>query len=188
MNDFLQPSEDEAKEYLPRYRVLYATIFFCTMLIAGRLWYLQIIQGTELRGYSEKNRVKETKLPAMRGLFLDRENRVLVDNLQGFDASIAPQYAKKLDATAEAVGDVIGLPGRRIVDEVKKGQRRDGLFRPVRIKDNVSMNEVVRLSWLRYDYPGLLVKETMLRLYNLAANGAQLFGYVAEMSKEQIPK
>jgi penicillin-binding protein 2 len=163
-------------------------VALCSLLICGRLWYLQIMQGTELRQFSEKNRVKETKLPAPRGLFFDREMRVLVDNLPGFDASISPQYAKRLDETSEAVGQVIGQPGRAIADFVRKSQRRDGPFRPVRIKDNVSLEEVFRLKLLRWDHPGLNINETILRYYNLAENGAQLFGYVGEISREQLPK
>ena len=188
MIDFLQHSEDEAKEYLSRYKLLYGAIILCTLLLTGRLWYLQIMQGNELRQFSEKNRVKETKLPAPRGLFLDRENRVLVDNLPGFDASIRPQYAKKLDETAEAVGQVLNLPGRRLADDVRRSQRRDGPFRPVRVKDNVPLEEVFRLKLLRWDHPGLAVNESILRYYNLAENGAQLFGYVGEISREQLPK
>lgn len=188
MSDFLQTSEEEAREYLPRYRLLYSVIFLCCGLILGRLWYLQIMHGTELRQFSEKNRVKETKLPSPRGLFLDRENRVLVDNLPGFDASISPQYAKKLDSTSEAVGQVLGMSGRQISDLVRKSQRRDGPFRPVKVKDNVSLEEVFRLKLLRWDHPGLNINESILRYYNLAENGAQLFGYVSEISREQIPK
>ncbi|MGE0527422.1 MAG: penicillin-binding protein 2 [Bdellovibrionales bacterium] len=188
MKDFLQPSEDEAKEYLPRYKMLYAAVIIATLLITGRLWFLQIIQGTELRQFSEKNRVKETKLPAPRGLFLDRENRVLVDNLPGFGASISPQYAKRLEETAEVVGEILEMPGRRIVDEVRKSKRRDGPFRPVRIKDNISLDEVFRLKLLRWDHPGLNINESILRFYNLAENGAQLFGYTGEISREQLPR
>lgn len=188
MSDFLQTSEDEAKVYLPRYKALYVTIILGCLLICGRLWFLQIMQGSELRQFSEKNRVKETKLPAPRGLFLDRENRVIVDNLPGFDATISPQYAKKLDETSDAMGDVLGIPGRKISDNVRTSQRRDGPFRPVRIRDNVSLEEVFRLKLLRWDHPGLNINESILRFYNLAENGAQLFGYVGEISKEQIPK
>ncbi len=188
MSDFLQTSEDEAKDFLPRYKMLYITIILGCSLIAGRLWFLQIMQGSELRQFSEKNRVKETKLPAPRGLFLDRENRVLVDNLPGFDASIRPQYAKKLDETSDAIGEILGQPGRRISDDVRKAQRRDGPFRPVRIRDNLSLDQVFRLKLLRWDHPSLSINEDILRYYNLAENGAQLFGYVAEISKEQIPK
>lgn len=188
MNHFMQSSEDEAKEYLPRYKVLYATILILSFIIASRLWYLQIMQGSELRQFSEKNRVKETKLPAPRGLFLDRENRVLVDNLPGFDATIRPQYAKHLDETAEAVGEVLGIPGRRLAEDVRKSQRRDGPFRSYKIKDNVPLDEVFKLKLLRWDHPGLAINESILRFYNLAENGAQLFGYVAEISRQQIAK
>lgn len=188
MKDFVQSSEDEAKEYLNRYNIIYLTIFLLSMVIAGRLWHLQIMQGSDLRQYSEKNRVKEEKLPAPRGLFLDRENRVLVDNLPGFDASIAPQYAKKLDETAETVGGVLNIPGKRIVEDVRKSQRRDGPFRTVKIKDNISLEEVFQLKLLRWDNPGLLINESILRYYNLAENGAQLFGYVAEISRDQLTR
>jgi penicillin-binding protein 2 len=188
MKDFLQASEEEAKELLPRYKLLYAVVVLAAVLITSRLWYLQILQGSELRQFSEKNRVKETKLPAPRGLFMDRESRVLVDNLPGFDASISPQYAKHLDGTAEAVGQVIGVPGRRIAEDVRKSQRRDGPFRPVKVKDNVPLEEVFRLKLLRWDHPGLNINQSIVRHYNLAENGAQLFGYVGEISKEQIPK
>ncbi len=188
MRDFLHASEEEAKDFLPRYRLLYGAVVVAALLIACRLWYLQIFTGEELRQFSEKNRVKETKLPAPRGLFLDRESRVLVDNLPGFDASISPQYAKFLEDTSEAVGTVLGLPGRRIAEDVRKSKRRDGPFRPVRIKDNVPLEEVFRLKLLRWDHPGLNINESIVRHYNLAENGAQLFGYVGEISKEQLPK
>src|SRR5579872_2847982 len=137
MDDFLENSEEEAKEYLPRYKILYSIILLASTLILGRLWYLQIVQGTELRQFSEKNRVKETKLPAPRGLFLDRENRVLVDNLPSIDAVISPQYSKHLDDTSEAVGQVLSMPGRKISELVRTSQHRDGPFRLVKIRDNI---------------------------------------------------
>lgn len=187
MDDFLENSEEEAKEFLPRYKILYAGIALASMLILGRLWYLQIIQGTELRQFSEKNRVKETKLPAPRGLFLDRENRVLVDNLPGFEVTISPQYATRLNDTADAVGAILGIEPSRIVGNVKLSRRRDGPFRPVKIKDNASMDDVFRLKILRWDHPGLNINESIVRYYGLKDNGAQLFGYVGEISREQIP-
>src|SRR5262249_1517342 len=164
-----------------------ATIFLAALLILGRLWYLQIIEGTELRQFSEKNRVKETKLPAPRGLFMDRENRVLVDNLPGFEVTISPQYATRLNETSDAVGEILGIEPTRIVAESRRSRRRDGPFRPVRVKDNASIDDVLRLKLLRWDHPGLNINESIVRFYGMKENAAQLFGYVGEISKEQIP-
>ncbi|MEO0336402.1 MAG: penicillin-binding protein 2, partial [Pseudomonadota bacterium] len=79
-NDFLNNAEQEAKEYVQRYKYLYIIVGLASLLIVGRLWHLQIIQGQELRQYSERNRVKEVKILAPRGLMLDRNGEVLVDN------------------------------------------------------------------------------------------------------------
>lgn len=188
MSTYLKNPEQEAKEYLPRYKILYILLGLASLLIFSRLWYLQIVEGAELRAFSERNRVKENKKPAPRGLILDREGEVLVDNLLGFEASISPQYATRLEETADAVSSVLGIPAPDIVQMVKKSRRQNGPFRSVRIKDNLSMDEVYRLKLLRWDHPGLNINQIILRYYPLAENGAQLFGYVGEISKEQIQR
>ncbi len=185
---FLSNPEEEAKEYLPRYQLLYIAIGLVGLIFFARLWYLQIVEGTELRRYSERNRVKEIKIPAPRGLILDRDGRVLVDNLPGFEATISPQYATRLEETAEAVGAVLGLSPQSIVENVRTSRRRNGPFRPVRIKDHLNLDEVHRLKMLRWDHPGLNVNEVIIRYYPLGPNGAQLFGYVNEISRDQLQR
>jgi penicillin-binding protein 2 len=188
MNTFLSNPEEEAKEYLPRYKLLYFAVAIVTVLVVSRLWYLQVIQGTELRRFSEKNRVKETKIPAPRGLMLDRNGKVLVDNLPGFEASISPQYATHLEETAQAVGEVLEIPPSRIVQDVKRSRYRNGPFQPVKIKDNLSLDQVYALKMLRWDHPGLNINETILRHYPLGAAASQVLGYVGEISKEQLER
>jgi penicillin-binding protein 2 len=187
-NDFLNNAEQEAKEYVQRYKYLYIIVGLASVLIVGRLWHLQIIQGQELRKYSERNRVKEVKILAPRGLMLDRNGEVLVDNLTGFEATISPQYAKDLERTAEAVAEALQLDAAEVVEEVKRSKRQNGPFRAVKIKDNLSMDEVFRLKILIWDHPSLRVRETIVRHYPLKGIGAQLFGYVSEISKSQIEK
>lgn len=177
---------EEAKELQPRLKLLYAVVFIASVLIAGRLWFLQIIEGTELRRFSERNRVKETKLPAPRGLILDRNGEVLVENLPGFEATISPQYATRLEETAKAMAPILNLSVQHIIDEVRTSRRRNGPFRPVRIKDNLNLNEVYQLKMLRWDHPGLNINETIVRYYPLEFNGAQALGYVGEISREQL--
>ncbi|NQZ02616.1 MAG: penicillin-binding protein 2 [Bdellovibrionales bacterium] len=186
--DYLNNPEQEAKEYNQRYKYLYIIVGLASLLILGRLWHLQIIQGQELRQYSERNRVKEVKIPAPRGLMLDRNGEVLVDNLTGFEATISPQYAKKLEETAKAVAKALDLETEKIIKDVKRSKRQNGPFRAVKIKDNLSMDEVFRLKILMWDHPSLRVRETIVRHYPLEVIGAQLFGYVSEISKSQIEK
>jgi penicillin-binding protein 2 len=58
----------------------------------------------------------------------------------------------------------------------------------VRMKDNLSREEVFRLKRLRLDTPGLEIRESIVRHYPLREDGAQIFGYVGEISKNEIGK
>lgn len=179
-------SEDDVRDLQTRFRMVYSVLAITFLILFTRLWYLQIMEGDELREYSEKNRVKETKIRAQRGLILDREGRILVDNTTGFDAIISPQYATKLNETAEAMGQILNIPAAKIVDSVKISRRKNGPFAPVTVKENLSLDEVFRIRRIRIDHPGLDVEETILRYYPMDQNGAQLFGYVGEISKKQL--
>lgn len=187
MSDFFSTAEDQVREYSSRYRYLYFAIGLLSALFFFRLWYLQILQGSELRIFSEKNRLKETKIAAPRGIVFDRENKILVENRTGFEVTLQPQYVTDLQKTAEMAGQILGIQPSRIVSLVQKSRRQNGPFRPVKIKDNLSREEVFQLKMMRIDYPGMDISETVVRSYPLMKNGSQLFGYVGEISKKQLP-
>lgn len=178
---------DEAKEYWGRYRTFYFAFFFVFVIFVIRLWYLQILSGSELREFSEKNRIKQDKILAPRGLMLDREGRTLVENLAGFEVVISPQYVFKLDALAKTVAPILGMEPEKILQKVQKSRRQNGVFAQVKLKDNLTREEVFRLKRIRLETPGLVIRESILRFYPMAENGAQLFGYVGEISKNQLP-
>lgn len=187
MADYLSNPE-EAKEYSHRYKMLHMIIALLTLIYFIRLWYLQIYKGSEFRFFSDRNRIKIEKVPAPRGMILDREGRILVDNEPGFDVFLTPQYITDLTKYSEVIGDVIKANPPTIVAKVKSEKRKSGDFRPVLIKENLSRDEVIRLERLRIDYPGLDVNMSIRRSYTLKDNGAQLFGYVGEISKEELPR
>lgn len=187
MNTQYVNNPEAAKEYLPRYRLVYFLLAFTTVFFLMRLWYLQIIKGSELREFSEKNRIKEIKMTAPRGLIFDREGRILVENLAAYDAVILPQYVDDLEKTTKALSEALGIGSDKIIQKIQKRRKQMGPFAVVKIKDNLSLDEVFRVQMLRIDYPGVEVRENIIRSYPLGANGAQLFGYVAEVSKKQLP-
>ena len=186
-NNYVASNEQEAREFASRYRLVYGLIIFTTIIFSIRLWYLQIINGAELRQFSEQNSIKETKIAAPRGIIYDRNGQILVENLPGFEASIAPQYITNLEEVAGALSRALKIPAANIVATVQKSKRLNGPFRSVRIKDNLSREEIFSLELLKLDYSGVDIKEAVFRSYPLKQNGAQLFGYVGEISKKQLP-
>src|SRR5918993_5068807 len=63
--------------------VMFAVIFF-------RLWYLQILSGDKYLADANNNRIREIKVQAPRGVILDRDGRVLVDNRVGLAVKVRP--------------------------------------------------------------------------------------------------
>ncbi|MAF91119.1 MAG: penicillin-binding protein 2 [Bdellovibrionaceae bacterium] len=183
----LQTPEEEVKEYSSSYTLLYASVVLTFAILGVRLWYLQIYEGNEHRYISERNLVKKSTIYAPRGRILDREGRILVDNQAGFEAIITPQYAAKLEDTAKAIAPILNLQAARIVKKVKKEARQNGKYRPVRIKENLSRDEVTRLSRLQLDHPGLDINMFIKRTYPFHENGAQFLGYVGEISERELP-
>lgn len=187
MNEYVN-NPDEAKEYWDRYRLFYLLLIITISLFSFRLWYLQIFNGAELRNFSDKNRLKEMKIKAPRGLMLDRNGEILVQNLLGFEAAILPQYIEDIEQLSQVVGPIIGLEPKKVIERIKRSRRVNGAFAAVKLKEGLSREEVIRLKKVRLEVSGLEIRETILRNYPLMENGAQLFGYVGEISKKQLPK
>lgn len=185
---YLPGNELEVKEYQPRFRLLYLIMGITFGVFFIRLWYLQVLQGEELRAFSEQNSIKESKIPAPRGIIYDRNGEVLVENLPGFQVTLSPQYVGNLTETAEALGAALNMSPQQIEGIVQRSRRVNGPFRAVRIKENLSREEIFNIEILKQDYTGIDIKETVLRSYPLRENGAQFFGYVSEISKRQLPR
>jgi penicillin-binding protein 2 len=185
-NEWIENSED-VKEYQDRYSYLYGLVILTFLLLISRLWFLQIIKGNELRRFSEQNQIKEEKNPAPRGMLLDRNGEILVDSLPTFNVTLTPQYLVSIEKTAEDVARALHLNKDDIVDKVRSSRRQNGVFKPVRIKENISRDEVAVVERMKVDTPGLKVEMAIKRNYLLGENGAQLFGYTGEISKEELP-
>lgn len=179
---------EEAKEFLPRYKYLYGLIIITFIVFITRLWFLQIFQGEELRLFSEKNRFKIKKIQAPRGMIVDREGRILVDNFPGFEVTITPQYATDLEKTADLIGPILGIAPAKIIQQVRSDKKKNGPIYPVLIKGNLNRDEVARLDRLRINNPGLDIAMSIQRTYMLKDSGSQFFGYVGEISKEELPR
>lgn len=187
MSEIVEDSND-TKDYAPHFRVFYIVLGLTSLLFFTRLWYLQIVQGEELRLFSERNSFKKNILPAPRGIVYDRSRQILIENLPGFEASLSPQYVENLEKTAQAVSQILNIPSPKIVSMVERGRKQNGPFRPVKIKENLTREEVFRLKRIRIDHPGLEVDQVIIRSYPLIDNGAHLLGYVGEISKNQLPR
>ncbi len=154
-------------------------------LVLG-FWYHQVLHGSYYRERSENNRLKTQVLYAPRGLILDREGRVLAGNTLSFDLElIREDMLVPQEELLAAVSRVVELPLEQLEERVEKYKTLQK-FRPIVLKENLSLEEVSHFSSRRESYAGIRVHQKYLRHYNEGVLGAHLMGYVGEVTAEQV--
>jgi len=185
-NDWIE-NQSDLKEYKDRYAYLYGLIIATFVLLFCRLWYLQILKGSELRRFSEQNQFKEMKIEAPRGMIFDRSGKPLVDNVPAFSAVLTPQYMKSLDDVAQEVSRILDIDKEELKEKIQFSRRQNGAYKPLRVKDSLTRDEVFKIERMKINFPGLDVEMRGVRIYILGSNGAQLLGYTSEVGPDELP-
>ncbi len=166
----------------PRRRIFGAAAVVVVLFAAilTRLWVLQIGQMESWRSLSENNRIRLERLPATRGLVLDRRGEPLVENRPAFDVQIVPEDTPDLAATLARLGDIIDgdLPDKA---EFARAARRQPRHEPVPVRRDVDWDTVVRLEVLESELPGVRLATGPIRTYTRGSLGSHLLGYVGQV-------
>ncbi len=86
------------------FRIVIVLIF---AILAGRLWLLQVSQGTALRAQANQNRFREISEPALRGVIYDRQGRTLARNRATFAIALTPAELPEDDEALAAELDLL---------------------------------------------------------------------------------
>ena len=167
-------------------RVLTLTVLAATgfVLLLGQLWYLQVLEGSRFRDMSEKNRIRVRPVAAPRGILFDRNGLALVDNRPAFTLSLIPREMEDRDTVLARLAVMLKIPLAELQDSIARVPA-DSL-RPVRIRRDLSLEDVAKVEESKLDLPGVVVEVEPTRVYPTSTFAAHLLGYVREVSDEQM--
>ena len=180
----LKDIERELSGFRVRLFAAAAFVLLCFGLLGARLVYLQIYKYEELSTQAENNRISVVPIVPNRGLILDRNGVVLADNYSAYTLEIAPTKVADLDATIDALAEVLPIEARdskrfkRLLDESRSV---DSL--PIRTK--LSDEEVARFTAQRFRFPGVEIKARLFRNYPLGETGSHLIGYIGRINQAE---
>ncbi len=180
--------EPALRELQSRATILYGGLGFLFFLLLVRLIVLQVIQGSALYAFSEKNLLKEIRVQPPRGIIYDRDHRILAENLPNFALTLSPQFIKDLEPLAREIGKIIKVPPEDLMARFKKESRINGAFRPVTIKNFLSRTEINQLELLKIEFPGVDIEELIFREYPHHDAFAHVIGYISEISDTELPR
>ncbi len=97
-----------------------AVVFFG---IIGRLFYLQVEQNKKYLTLSDKNRIRENKLPPIRGEFKDYFGKIIAGNLDVYELHVIPEQVEDFRVLITRVKQILELSDKD-VDKIFKTKKK----------------------------------------------------------------
>lgn len=157
-----------------------------TFVLIIRLFTLQILDD-EYKISAENNAYKYITIYPVRGLIMDRNGNILVNNRNSYDIMVTPVDLQPFDTAALCkIFSIEREYVRRKMAEYRKNRRRIGYQSVVFLKQ-VQEREYGVFLEQNYKFPGFSAISKSIRDYPYNA-GANLFGYTTEVSEEFLRK
>lgn len=154
-------------------------------LLAGRLYYLQVVEAGHYATLADDNRINLRLLPPPRGRINDRLGRPLAVNRQNYRVVLVAEQSRNVEDLLDGLARVIDVDEtdrRRILAEVRRKRK----FVPVTVREDLEWGEVARIAVNAPDLPGIAVEEGQSREYLHGPTFAHVLGYVAPVSEAEL--
>lgn len=176
---------DKGKVLIGRSLVVGVGKFLLLLIIIGRLYYLQVYQADRYKTLADENRISTRLLVPPRGLIYDRNGLLLATNQQNFLAMIVAEQTPNLQGTLDAFKKIMPLSEAE-EERIKKEIKRKRSFVPIKIKENLTWEEVAKIQLNAPDLPGIIIDEGLSRYYPFGPKMAHVLGYVSSVSEKDI--
>jgi penicillin-binding protein 2 len=173
-----------------RFRDLAIVAGLIFLALAGRLAWLQLVEGGRFRAISEDNRIRPEILRAQRGRILDRNGIVLADNAPSYRLVFDPgdrafrRDAAFLDRTCVVLAEILGKDPEELCRQAQRARRRQEA--PLSLARNLSFEQLSRIEERAERLPGVEVEPESMRRYPGGILGCHALGHLGEISEEEL--
>src|ERR1700716_1830509 len=175
---------EDRRRIIARLTTLQYVVTGLFSILAVSFWVLQVVKHAKFEEMAENNHQRTLPLRAPRGIVLDRNSHVLIENRPSFSISIMREHSKDLNRTIRMLAAVLGYE-EAAVREIVNRHKREPTYRPITIVLDASIAQVSAVKARRLELPDVVVELVPTRRYpeKLAAHA---FGYVGEVSDKDV--
>lgn len=156
-----------------RMKIILLIIFFILLIIALRVFYIQVIDYKKLNKYANSLWNRNLPIEGNRGIIYDNSGNVIVDNITTTSLIIIPNQVKDKSKTATLLANILGVSYNEMYNHVNKKSSIERVHPEGRRLDFKVADRISELN-----LPGIyLVKETK-RNYPYNNLLAQSVGFV----------
>ena len=185
MRSFSETFENKSRLITRRMFILSSLKIAVFIGIICRLFYLQISENIKWRSLSDKNRLREWKMPPQRGIIEDYFGEKIAKNSQVFQLHMIPEDVPNLEELFFRLSKIIDFNERKKSNLVKRLKKRKP-WEPIIISDNLSWSEFSRLNLFLHETPGIKPVVSIARKYLEDGSFSHIIGYVSAVSVKDL--
>jgi len=153
--------------------------------IVSRLFFLQVKENKKYLTLSDKNRIREWKLPPIRGEFKDYFGNTIAGNFEAYQLHIIPEEVEDFRYVIYRVKELLDLSEKQF----KKIQKKKNEIKPwetLIVADNLSWEKFSKINNHLYDLNGVKPVISISRDYPYKENFTHILGYVSQANENDI--
>jgi penicillin-binding protein 2 len=169
---------------------LWYFILIFLVVLACRVFYLDIISGDYYKELSRNNRIRTLVIKAPRGKITDKFGGILVSNIPSMDAVIIPSdlptgYEER-KAIIRTIADILHME-EGFIETAMESQNQKSL-ESILLKENISQDEALILAEKNKNLPGIMIENTAIRRYENSVIFSPIIGYDGKINREEMAK
>ncbi|NQD36632.1 penicillin-binding protein 2 [Permianibacter sp. IMCC34836] len=177
----------ETSLFFVRATIAAGVVGLLTLVLATRLFYLQIVEHHQYRTLADRNRISVQPIAPTRGLIYDRNGVLLAENRSSFALEMIPAKVTDIAATLDQLASIVTITDddRERFAAERKQHRRD---QPVPIRSRLSDREVAVFASNQHRFPGVTLTGRLIRYYPFGPQLVHALGYVGRINDKEWEK
>tara|TARA_B100001057_G_scaffold87108_1_gene83038 strand:- start:1618 stop:3597 length:1980 start_codon:yes stop_codon:yes gene_type:complete len=153
--------------------------------IVAQLFSLQISQNKKYLTLSDKNRLREWKLPPIRGDFQDFFGNTIAGNLKVYQLHVIPEQVENFNSLIIRIKDIIDLD-QKTFNKIIKKKNSQKPWETLIVSENLSWDQFVKINFYLHELSGVKPVLSVARSYPFNESYTHLLGYVAQASPNDL--
>jgi len=153
--------------------------------IITRLFVLQISDNKKYLTLSDKNRLREWRLPPVRGEFVDYFDNIIAGNLKVYQLHVIPEEVENFRYLMSRLQEILTIDQdefRKIIKRKKNQKPWETLV----ISENLTWEQFAKVNYYLHELTGAKPVLSVSRDYPFGDNFTHILGYVSEASANDI--
>ena len=153
--------------------------------IVARLFSLQINDNKKYLTLSDKNRIREWKLPPTRGEIVDYFGNIIAGNLKVYQLHIIPEQVEDFNYLLTRLKNLLQLSDREI-SNILNSKKKLKPWESIIVSENLSWSQFLKINNYLYDLVGVKPVMTISRNYPFSDIYTHVLGYVSQPNEKDI--